>query len=153
VKVTEYKDFTTGLLYAIFGSATALGASSYDMGSARAMGPGYFPLLAGVVLAMLGVAVLAGSLSNKGVVSRLEGWNLRKILLILVSLVLFAATLEPLGLVVALPLLVVLSSTAHPEFSWRGAVLLSAFLLPFVWAVFVYFLSMPLPFFPPFVFA
>jgi Tripartite tricarboxylate transporter TctB family len=151
MKIANQKDFATGAFYMAFGLLTAAGASRYEIGSAQAMGPGYFPLLAGIILAALGLTVLASSFSGGAEKTLLEAWNLRKIFVILVSLVLFAIALEPLGLVVALPLLVGLSSLAHPEFSWRGTLLLIAFLLPFVWAIFVYFLGLSIPFLPFFV--
>ena len=48
----------SGLTFLAIGSAFALGALSYAVGNAARMGPGLFPLLLGVILALLGLAIL-----------------------------------------------------------------------------------------------
>ena len=44
------------------GGAFAIGATSYSIGDGARMGPGYFPLMLGILLAILGAAVLFQSL-------------------------------------------------------------------------------------------
>jgi hypothetical protein len=148
MKIVNEKDFLTGVFYGGLGLATAIGATRYDFGSASAMGPGYFPFMAGAVLVLIGLVVIAGSLGTGGRANRLERWDVRKIAIILAALILFAATLEPLGLVIALPLLVGISSFAHPEFTWRGTLATIAVLLPMIWLIFVYLLGVRIPLIP-----
>ena len=58
LRVSASKDFIGGTLIIVIGAATALQASAYDIGSLRAMGPGFFPLALGVILVFAGVAIL-----------------------------------------------------------------------------------------------
>ncbi len=62
MKIKSQKDFYSGLLYTVVGAAFAYGAISYNIGTAARMGPGYFPLLLGVMLAIIGAIVLLKSL-------------------------------------------------------------------------------------------
>ena len=52
--IKSQKDFFAGLLFLVLGVAFALGAQTYNVGTGARMGPGYFPLMLGVVLALLG---------------------------------------------------------------------------------------------------
>jgi Tripartite tricarboxylate transporter TctB family. len=148
MKIVNEKDFLSGIFFGGFGIATAIGASNYSFGSASAMGPGYFPFLAGAILFVIGLVVIASSLGQGATEGRLERWDFKKISIILVALLLFAGALEPFGLIVALPLLVGLSSLAHPEFTWRGTLGTILVLLPLVWVIFVYLLGVRIPLLP-----
>ena len=55
--IKSQKDFFAGLLYIVIGIGFAIGASNYSVGDAARMGPGYFPLLLGVLLAIIGAVV------------------------------------------------------------------------------------------------
>ncbi|WP_296509853.1 tripartite tricarboxylate transporter TctB family protein, partial [Rhodoferax sp.] len=57
MKIQSQKDFYSGLMFTIVGGSFALGASDYAVGTGARMGPGYFPLVLGVLLAILGVAI------------------------------------------------------------------------------------------------
>jgi hypothetical protein len=58
VKIKSQKDFFAGLMYLVIGGAFAWGATGYTVGKASRMGPGYFPLLLGSILALIGAVVL-----------------------------------------------------------------------------------------------
>ena len=60
--IKSQKDFFSGLLFIIVGVAFAWGATSYKVGDAARMGPGYFPLLLGILMAIIGIAVTFYSL-------------------------------------------------------------------------------------------
>ena len=49
------KDFWAGVMFCGFAAIGILAAKGYSLGSAGKMGPGYFPLLLGIVLAAMGV--------------------------------------------------------------------------------------------------
>jgi hypothetical protein len=53
------RDFLTGLIFAAVGLAFAWGGAKYGFGQARRMGPGYFPVLTGGALALVGLALVA----------------------------------------------------------------------------------------------
>jgi hypothetical protein len=51
-------DLLAGVIFVALGGGFAYTASTYEVGSLRAMGPGYFPLALGLVLAALGVVIM-----------------------------------------------------------------------------------------------
>jgi TctA family transporter len=58
VIIKSQKDFFSGLLYACVGGAFAIGATGYKIGTSARMGPGFFPLLLGVILALIGLYIM-----------------------------------------------------------------------------------------------
>ena len=52
------KDFLGGALMLVLGLATAMQAATYDIGSLRRMGPGFFPLSLGIILMIVGVLII-----------------------------------------------------------------------------------------------
>lgn len=62
MKLKSQKDFFAGLMFMALGGAFAWGATGYTVGQAARMGPGYFPLMLGVILALLGVFIVFESL-------------------------------------------------------------------------------------------
>jgi hypothetical protein len=59
------KDFLGGGLVLVLGAGAALQASQYPLGSLRRMGPGYFPLALGIILAVTGVLIMLTSLRGR----------------------------------------------------------------------------------------
>ncbi|WP_296511041.1 tripartite tricarboxylate transporter TctB family protein, partial [Rhodoferax sp.] len=57
MNIKSQKDFFSGLMFIVVGGAFAIGANGYTIGTGARMGPGYFPLVLGVLLAILGVAI------------------------------------------------------------------------------------------------
>jgi hypothetical protein len=54
MRIKSQKDFFAGLMFCVVGAGFAFGASTYTVGNGARMGPGYFPLVLGVLLAILG---------------------------------------------------------------------------------------------------
>ena len=101
-------DFLAGLLLASFGSIGLWLGSSYSVGTAARMGPGFFPLLVSGALVAFGLATsIAALLADEPVEG---GWALRPLVLVLAAIGIFALALRPLGLVVATMLLVATSA-------------------------------------------
>ncbi len=152
MQIKSQKDFWSGLMFMAMGAGFAWGAVSYSFGSSARPGPGYFPLGLGLLLALLGTVVLFKSLTvetDDG--EPIGAWSWRPLLVIVGSLVLFGLGLPRLGLLITLPLLVILVSTASDEFSWKDALLNAAVLTALSWAVFVKGLSLTLPVWPTFL--
>ena len=57
MKIKSQKDFFAGLMFMVVGIAFAWGATNYTIGEGARMGPGYFPLMLGILLALIGVFV------------------------------------------------------------------------------------------------
>ena len=62
MKIKSQKDFFSGVVYSVVGGAFAIGATNYTLGEGARMGPGYFPMMLGILLAVIGAAVIFGSL-------------------------------------------------------------------------------------------
>ncbi len=62
MQIKSERDFFAGLMFMAVGGAFAWGATNYTVGSGARMGPGYFPLLLGIVLALLGAFITFESL-------------------------------------------------------------------------------------------
>jgi hypothetical protein len=58
MKIKSQKDFAAGAMFSAAGVAFAWGATTYTIGEGARMGPGYFPLMLGVVLSLLGAAIM-----------------------------------------------------------------------------------------------
>ncbi|WP_252721220.1 hypothetical protein, partial [Acinetobacter nosocomialis] len=69
---------------------------------------------------------------------KLEKWDLKGLLWIAGSVALFGLLLPPLGLVVSLAALIIVSSLASPEFGWRGTIVNTIVLIIFCIGTFVY---------------
>jgi hypothetical protein len=105
------KDILAGVVFVAFGLAFAVAATSYELGSTLEMGPGYFPLVLGGILAVLGVVIvvkgyLAGETGAIGPVA----W--RAAILITGAIVFFGLTVRGLGLVPSIFATAVLSGIA-----------------------------------------
>jgi len=93
-------------------------SSGYTIGTARSMGPGYFPLMLGLLMLVAGTGIAlfeARSLAQKPLV--------RAPLAILSAIAAFALIIERFGLAPAVLAAVLISSAARPDFSLRRALI------------------------------
>lgn len=152
MKIKSQRDFASGLMFVAIGTGFAIGALNYTFGSSARPGPAFFPFGLGVLMTLLGAAVLFKSLtieSDDGEPIGAIAW--RPLLVLITSVVMFGLLLPRLGMVVTLPLLVVLASLASEEFSLQST-LVSAVLLTVVsWGVFVKGLGLAIPLWPAFL--
>jgi hypothetical protein len=65
MRIKSQKTFFSGIMFTSVGAAFALGATNYNVGSAARMGPGYFPLIVGVLLTLLGLVVVASAFAGR----------------------------------------------------------------------------------------
>jgi hypothetical protein len=146
MRIRAPKDFWSGVMFCGFAATAILAARGYSLGSAGKMGPGYFPLLLAGVLGGLGAILIGRSVVLDGEpVSRL---HLFPLAVIAAAVCLFGLLIEPLGLVVALAVSIVLSAWAGPQFRLTETVALTAALILFSVAVFVYGLGLPFDIWP-----
>ncbi|WP_423198082.1 MULTISPECIES: tripartite tricarboxylate transporter TctB family protein [unclassified Cupriavidus] len=151
MRIRSQKDFASGLMFILVGFGFSFVARGYSMGTAAKMGPGYFPFWLGIVLALLGALVLWGSLSSRGEEDKLAGWDIKTLLWILGAVVLFGLLLKPLGMVLSVLVLVLVSSMASHEFSWKGAILNAIILVLISLGAFVYGINLQMPVWPAFI--
>lgn len=63
MRIKSQRDFFSGVLFSAFGAAFAWGATTYEVGNAARMGPGYFPLIVGLLMVFMGLLITIKSLS------------------------------------------------------------------------------------------
>ncbi len=146
IAIRSPRDFCAGLIFLFFGALAAYIARDYPMGSAVRMGPGYFPYLLGILLALIGVAICIRSIVIAG--ERIESANLRALSLVLGAVGMFAITIESGGIVIATALLVGIGATASSESRPREVAVLIVFMLALAVGVFTYGLGLPFKIFP-----
>lgn len=149
VKATGSRDFWAGLMFMAFGLGFMVLARDYAMGSAVRMGPAYFPTVLGGLLTLLGAIVFARSFFLDS--GRVPRWALRPLILILLSVLLFALALRPLGLVVATAVLIFVGALGGHEFRTREAALLYVVLIVFSILVFYKGLGLAFQLWPRFL--
>ena len=158
--IKSQKDFYAGLMFAVVGAAFALGATRYSIGTAARMGPGYFPLVLGVVLALLGVAIAF----KATVVETQDGdpvgrWGWRPLFFVLLGNFVFGLLLAGLpslrlpamGLIVAIYGLTFIAALGSPEFNAREVFILATVLAAGSYAAFVWALKLQFPVWPAFL--
>lgn len=146
--IRNQRAFASGALlfaFAIFFFVMALGCPA---GTVARMGPGYFPRLLAILLAAIGLAVMLGAMKPTAERQSLRHWDWKGLAWVTGSVVLFALLLFPAGLIGALFVLVMVSSKASHEFTWKGALANAAVLIALCLLVFVYGLGLRLPVWP-----
>jgi putative tricarboxylic transport membrane protein len=141
------QDFASGLVYIFFGSSAVILARDYGMGSALKMGPAYFPTILGGLLILIGSISIARSFLKQG--PSIGRFTIKGLAFVIVSTVLFGLTVRGAGLIIALPLLVIISAFASDDFRWRPTLLLAVGLTVFCVLVFLKGLGIPLPILGP----
>lgn len=151
MRVHNQKDVAAGLLYVAAGAAFSIGALNYKMGDAARMGPGWFPFWVGILLAVVGLLTALGGMRRTAADERVQRPDIVALAWILGGVVLFGLLLEPLGLVLSLALLVLISMRASHEFTWRGALATAAVMIVFSWVTFVWGIELQIGLWPAFL--
>ncbi|MBI5721989.1 MAG: tripartite tricarboxylate transporter TctB family protein [Burkholderiales bacterium] len=152
MKIKSEKDFWAGLMFLVTGIGFSWGATAYNFGSSARPGPGYFPFGLGIILALLGALILFEALTIEvegG--EKIGDWPLKQGAIILFSVVLFGLILAPLGMAIALPVLIIIASLASGEFNWKEVLVNTVILTVGSWGIFIKGLSLTIPLWPAFV--
>ena len=152
MKIKSQRDFFSGLMFLVVGVVFAVGATNYPMGTSARPGAGYFPLILSVLMAILGAVVLFKSLTieTEGG-DRIGAIAWRPLIVIVVAIAVFGASINRLGLVLAVPILIMIASLAGDEFEWLGVIVNAVVLTAFSWLIFVYGLKLTIPMWPSFI--
>lgn len=149
MQIRNKQDFWAGLMFVAIGIFAAFGSLKYSMGTARDMGPGYFPFWLGACLAVLGAAIAIRALSAGAPVNKLDPSDPKTVVVLLGSVALAGVLLNTLGILLTVLMLVVLSSMASHLFSWKVAFITGIGLAAFVWLAFIKALGLVFPLWPP----
>ena len=144
------RDVAAGLIFIAFGLAFAIAASRYPIGTAFRMGPGYFPIVLGGLLVLLGImvaieGVLAGEDNPIGAVP----W--KALVLILGSIIFFGVTVRGLGLIPSLFVTVLMAAFASRRTKALTALLIAIGLTIGCVLIFVEALGLSIALFGPWV--
>ncbi len=160
MKIKSQKDFFAGLMFTLVGIGFAWGATTYSVGSGARMGPGYFPLVLGLVLTVLGLCVIFSSL----VVETVDGEPVGKIawkplVFIIGANLIFGILLGGLpsiglpamGLIAGIFALTIIASMAGEHFSLKGSLILATILAIGSYLTFIVGLKLQFPVWPTFI--
>lgn len=167
MNIKNQKDFFSGLLFMSIGVAFAWGASGYTIGSAAHMGPGYFPLVLGILLAALG-----GMMTFKAlVVETMDGDKVGRIawkplFFIIAANLVFGAMLgglhivvggqdivhlPPMGLIAGIFALTFIASLAGDAFKFKEVLVLAVALSALSYLAFILLLKLQFPVWSAFI--
>ena len=113
-----------------------------------AFGPGTAPRLFAFTLAVLSLGVVVGGLLISG--PEVSGYKIRGVVFIIGAILAFAATIRPLGLVIASFATMVICSAAAEDVKWRETVIVAACVTAFCAILFPYGLNLPFQLWPRF---
>lgn len=160
MRIKSQKDFFSGLLYMALGIAFAWGATTYNVGTGARMGPGYFPLMLGIVLALLGAVVAFRALvveTEAG--DKIGKWIWRPVGYIVAANLAFgillgglpSIKLPAMGMIIAIFALTLISAKAGTEFKIKEVLVLSAILAGGSYLVFILMLKLQIQVWPTFI--
>lgn len=160
MNIKSQKDFFAGLMFMGVGVAFAWGATTYNVGTGARMGPGYFPLMLGVLMAVLGAAI-----TFKALVVETEGgdkigkWAWKPLVFIIAANVVFgillagvpALKIPAFGLIVAIYAVTFIASMAEGGWKVKNTLILATVLAIGSYLAFVLALKLQFPVWPSFI--
>ncbi|MGB3071926.1 MAG: tripartite tricarboxylate transporter TctB family protein [Ottowia sp.] len=160
MQIKSQKDFFAGLVYMGVGIGFAVGATNYTVGDGARMGPGYFPMMLGIVLTIIGVIV-----SFKALVvetpdgDRIGKWAWKPLIFIVLANLLFGILLggipslgiPAMGMIAAIYALTIVAAMAGSQFKWGEVLILATVLAIGSWVAFVWGLKLQFQVWPSFI--
>ena len=160
MRIKSQKDFWSGLVFMAAGIAFAWGATNYTIGEGARMGPGYFPLMLGILLTLIGIFIAFESM----VVETEDGepvgkWAWRPLVFIIGSNLVFGICLGGLpkiglpamGLIVGIYALTFIAALAGNEFKTKEVAILATVLAVGSYLAFIVALKLQFPVWPTFI--
>jgi hypothetical protein len=142
----SFADVLAGAIFVAIGLAFVVGSLGYELGTLLRMGPGYFPLVTGGVLAVLGlVIVVKGLVAGEKIAFGRIPW--RSVVMIVAAIVFFGLTIRDLGFVPTVAVTALLTALASYRIRPLTAVAVAAGLTVLSWLIFIVGLQLRLPLF------
>lgn len=142
----DMRDVIGGLAMMVLGAFAAWFAyGNYEIGTLNRMGPGFFPVVLGLLLIFFGLLIALPALFREGESITVQ-W--KTLLTVTASVVVFGLLLKTMGLVLATVAGVLLSSLADRDITWRSRILVALGIALITWLVFSLGLGMILPTWP-----
>jgi hypothetical protein len=137
-------DLLAGGIFVLIGGVFVAGSLGYDRGTPLRMGPGYFPLLVGVAVAVLGLVILVkGLIAGEDITFGPVPW--RAVVLIVSAVVFFGFFVRRLGFVPTALVTSLLTTLASRRVRPLTAVAVSAGLTTAATLIFIVGLQVRLP--------
>jgi hypothetical protein len=160
MKIKSQKDFFSGLMFMVVGIAFAWGATNYTIGEGARMGPGYFPLMLGILLTLIGVFVTFEALvveTEDG--EKIGGAAWKPLVFIIGANLIFGILLGGLpklgipamGLILGIIALTFVAALAGEEFKVKEVAILSVVLAVGSYFAFIVLLKLQFPVWPSFI--
>lgn len=160
MKIKSQKDFFAGLMFMVVGIAFAWGATNYTIGEGARMGPGYFPLMLGIILAFIGVVVVFEALvveTEDG--EKIGSFAWKPLFFIIAGNVVFGIMiggipkigLPAMGLIVGIYALTFVAALAGEEFKAKEVAILATALAVLSYVAFIVLLKLQFPVWPSFL--
>ena len=144
--VKSATELLAGLLLIGLAAVGLFGALNLNSGQLSSMGPGMMPKITSIGLAIFGAALIVQSFIADG--PPVQAWNWRGILFVFGAVLAFAATIRGLGLGVAGPLAVIISSLADRDTRLIEIVPFALVMTAFSALLFKWLLGLPIPILP-----
>ena len=160
MKIKSERDFFSGVLFCAFGVAFAWGATTYNVGTGARMGPGYFPLIVGILIAIMGAAITFKAMTVETADGEPVGKIAWKPLFFIIGANLVFGVLlgglpsiglPPMGLIVAIYALTFIAGLAGDKFSFKASAVLATILAVGSYLAFVIALKLQFPVWPTFI--
>ena len=160
MNIKSQKDFFSGLMFMGIGVAFAWGATTYKVGEGARMGPGYFPLYLGVLMAILGIAITFKALVVEAIGGdKIGKWAWKPLFFIILANLLFGVLLAGLpsiglpamGLIAAIYVLTFVSSMAETGWKVKNTFILATILAIGSYIAFVMALKLQFQVWPAFI--
>lgn len=160
MSIKSQKDFFSGLLFMAIGIAFALGATRYNVGTGARMGPGYFPLMLGILMAVLGAVIIFNSLiieTEDG--EKIGSWAWKPLFFILAANLVFGVLLGGLpsinvpamGMIAGIYALTFIASLAGEKYSFKENLILATILAVMCYLGFIVLLKLQFQAWPTFI--
>lgn len=160
MNIKSQKDFFSGLMYLVVGAGFAWGATDYSIGTGARMGPGYFPLILGIMLAILGAVITFNALvieTEDG--DKIGRWAWKPLFFVITANLVFGVMLGGLpsiklpamGMIAGIYALTFIASLAGEEFKLRDVAILATVLSVMSYLAFIVLLKLQFPAWPTFI--
>jgi hypothetical protein len=160
MNIKSQKDFYIGLIFMGVGVAFAWGATAYNIGNAARMGPGYFPLMLGILMAILGAVITFKSIvveTEDG--EKIGTWAWKPLFYIIAANLVFGALmgglpsieLPAMGMITAIYVVTFIASLASEEFKFKESLILATVLAVMSYLAFIILLKLQLKAWPTFI--
>lgn len=138
------RDLVAGvLLFAVGAFVIVHALVEYPLGSLRQMGPGFFPLVLGVLLAGLGLMVGQEGLRRQA--EGLPGFDVRPFLAVIASMLVFALLVVHFGLLPAVAAMIIPAVLAEDKLGVVGTLFFMVIMVVVTYVLFSVLLRLTIP--------